>query len=1306
MSQLLLDDEDAYLKSLEEEDKADNDQQTSFQEEDDEDVYLKLLEEEDKAEQQASTLTSQDIDDEDAYLRSLEEEDRAETGIATQTASAIPTTVSPTVEEPQPIPTPNQDAAMIDEYLQDSNAFYSREYLSGLDTQKLSEVLNEEQPALVDKYYPVSGQGITPEQVDEISEGAELVDYIPSWREKSQSAIASGLQKTGIASDNFTAQSMAQDFVGNANATSLLEGFSAADFSPVNAVFALNEIARDVENISNREDSEATDYLLPATFAALSILEAGGITKGLGKVGKDMLRPAVDIAKDIEKKAFRKSKLGKSFKKLTDRRAAQEQTREAIFAERASKFDVTAAREASAASQAEKAAAAKVLADKNSDIQEDLIRQFEKNNDVVISSRGKDGKLRVDPKKAREAGKNIIDETAMIPDKGMSDEVSELIKDARGQIGGFSNPRLLELVLDKSKLDAVTATIAKVKAANPEAFKGVRKTVLDKKTGKKKTTGKKTIDILFDESVKGNLFASDELRAILNQYGVSMDDYIMMTIGSASKFGQGLQKFAAMKKAMGGQTARKGASEGNEDELRRSAEGLNKIIKNIKRGENVVRGAMVSAFATAARNFESALVRYPMEGLTNLMEEVIIRTGRGFDSATAARADRAAVTRLTAGALEGLKEGATALTPFGKRAAFKDSFAMYGYTFGDKAKIKSTGAGAMAKMRGDKYTGLAGKDLSSDNAEFVDYLLGQKGFDKLASRFYDQVNEVMAYTGRGEGGISDAVFEPIEDFVQFLNGPNRLQEFVTRRAYFRTDLSMMVKREWGIDLEDALQNGKIRDIMNDAPSVKPEGARPFAELMSEATDKALQKTYAAAPDFVPFKYALRTLNAIPGSTFVIPFPRFMFKSMEYVGEVVAGMPIAMLRKLFRQTEGGAAGKSSRDAEMAARNIAGIASLGMAYMAVGHENSPVNYKKVRTFVNDKVVDISAQYPLPQLMYIATWAKKFLEGGEGDAMAWYKGQGGGREFVKLFTGTNFRQNQGLGNLLDDFAAIASDESRIGDEARMSQAVGRLLGDVTTRILQPYSMVVDAERALGIRTTEVKDVRGDPDLDAGSTFATGFMRPIKQRGYYDTVTGALEGGQRVLGLTDDEGKPLLDFTQEAELPARQVATREDTMERLNPELKLLAGLSVVERDTPQQEFLQEMGFPVYEFDSKTGIGTLDRIINDSVNNFLPGIVDKYMKQADQMRRRGESEENIRIRTRERIKTRFNKLKAKIRRVSAKAGDDPGYIKALLKARRMPLEKQQRAILEYEQAVGREVDLSSTEDLTAIARIGRKLK
>ena len=1262
MSDFLRDEEDAYLKQLEEEDKAYS-QQTFSKEEDDEDAYLKQLEEEDKTFSQS--LISQDIDDEDAYLKQLEEEDKMFAGDAMPPAPPDATAVSPTVEEQPPQPTPNQDAALIEEYLQDTDAFYTEEYLSSLDTQKLSEVISEEKPNLVEKYYPLSGQGLTAREIEDISGGATLQPYEQSYREKAQSVVAGALQKVGVASDNFIAQQMAQDFVGNPNASSLLESLSLADLTPANAVFMLNEIYREVDTLSQQEDTEATDYILPTIFAALSILEGAAVTKGIAVTGKGMLKSAVEVADDIEKKAFRKTELGKSLKKLTDAKKAKEQTREAFFKKKKSKFDVGLAREAEAATRVEKAAAAKKIADDNSDIQEELILQFERNNDVVISKKGKDGKLRVDPKKAREAGKSIIDETAMIIDPKAADEASVAVKEAQKEIGGFSNPRLLELVLQKDKLDAVTAVIAQVKKANPDAFKGVDK--------------KKTMDVLFDESVKGNLFASDELRDILNTYGISMDDYIMMTVGSATKFGQGLQKFAQMRKAMGGTAAKAGATSKNEDELRRSAENLNKIVKNVKRGENVIRGAMVSAFATAARNFESALVRYPTEGLTNLMEEAIKRAGKGFQKATVERADRAVVTRAIAGVTEAAKEGASAINPFGKRAAFKDSFAMYGYTFGDRGKVRQTGASALSTLRGDKlsFTGIAGKELTSDNAEFVDYLLMQPEFKNLFSRFYDQVNEVMAYTGRGEGGISDKIFEPVEDLVQFLNGPNRLQEFVTRRAYFRTDLSMALKREWGIDLEDALQNGKIRELINDSPDLQPPGARSFKELMAEATDKALQKTYAAPPDFVPFKYALKVLNSIPGSTFVLPFPRFMFKSMEYVGEVVAGMPIAMVRRFF--PDGGAAGKRSRDAEIAARNIAGIASLGMAYMAVGHEDSPVNYKKVRTFVSDKVVDISTQYPLPQLMYIASWAKKFFEGGEGDAMAWYRGQGGGREFVKLFTGTNFKQNQALGNLLDDLAAVAAEESKLGTGARMANAAGAVLGDISTRILQPYTMVIDAERAFGMRTTEVKDFRGDPDLDAGSAFVEGFMRPAKQRG--------ILGG-------------------EEERPAKQIATREDSMERIRPELKLLAGLTVQKPDTPQQEFLQEIGIPVYEFDSKTGIGTLDRIINDSVNDFLPNVVSKYMRQAEQMRERGDTEEAIRIRISERIKTRFKDLRAKIRRVSAKAGDDPGYIRALLDARRMPLEKQRRAIFEFEQSVGRDVDLSNTADLRAIYRIGRKLK
>ena len=154
------------------------------------------------------------------------------------------------------------------------------------------------------------------------------------------------------------------------------------------------------------------------------------------------------------------------------------------------------------------------------------------------------------------------------------------------------------------------------------------------------------------------------------------------------------------------------------------------------------------------------------------------------------------------------------------------------------------------------------------------------------------------------------------------------------------------------------------------------------------------------------------------------------------------------------------------------------------------------------------------------------------------------------------------------------------------------------------------------------------------------------------------------------------------------------------------MFAGLSIVERDTEEQEFLQEIGIPIYEFDSKTGIGTLDRVINDSVNNFLPIIIKGYKKQAANMRRRGVNEKLIRSRIKERIRTKFTKMKVKRNKVSAKAGDDPGYIKALVSARRLPLAKQQRAITEIESKRGYDIDLSSTADLKAIAKIARKFK
>ena len=55
------------------------------------------------------------------------------------------------------------------------------------------------------------------------------------------------------------------------------------------------------------------------------------------------------------------------------------------------------------------------------------------------------------------------------------------------------------------------------------------------------------------------------------------------------------------------------------------------------------------------------------------------------------------------------------------------------------------------------------------------------------------------------------------------------------------------QRDWGIDLVETLNQGKIRDVMTDASSVRPEGSRSIIDIADEAMYNALDLTYANAP---------------------------------------------------------------------------------------------------------------------------------------------------------------------------------------------------------------------------------------------------------------------------------------------------------------------------------------------------------------------------------------------------------------------------------------------------------------------------
>ena len=51
-----------------------------------------------------------------------------------------------------------------------------------------------------------------------------------------------------------------------------------------------------------------------------------------------------------------------------------------------------------------------------------------------------------------------------------------------------------------------------------------------------------------------------------------------------------------------------------------------------------------------------------------------------------------------------------------------------------------------------------------------------------------------------------------------------------------------------MDLQTALKEGKIQDMLNDAATVRPEGGTSFIGMIEQATNKALDVTYAKQPD--------------------------------------------------------------------------------------------------------------------------------------------------------------------------------------------------------------------------------------------------------------------------------------------------------------------------------------------------------------------------------------------------------------------------------------------------------------------------
>lgn len=783
--------------------------------------------------------------------------------------------------------------------------------------------------------------------------------------------------------------------------------------------------------------------------------------------------------------------------------------------------------------------AAMATANDNPEVRNQIIKEFQERFNVIISVEDKKGNLVVDPKLVRETGKKKVSD--YFTDMGYVGNDGNTVKLTDYAINDES---LAIPILDPDKMNMFVATVVGLKS-NPKFAAALE------------TTGdEKLVDKLFELTMNKELLGSEELLEQLTKNGLAFEEYVLGVVGSGSQAGKILNQLSQMKRV-------KPASVKEAQETKARIETQKAFGRlwtgTVLRTENVRRGMMVSSLATTMRNLQSGLIRSPMESMADVMDTALLTYGN-------ARMAGASTPKA-------LLKFHNSINPLVRDGTWSGSFNNLRYLFKDQSRAE----------------------------DFTNYILDRPELTEQFEKMFHNINEIQEYTGRGKaqtlvGKGADNVMSRIEDMVWTVNGPNRWQEHVIRRATFMSDLERQIKVNWGIDLQTALKEGKIDDMLKDAPTVRPEGGESFLSMVEKSTQKALDVTYAKQPDFAPFK-AISDGITKSGLTIIVPFPRFMFNSLEYMAQNTAGALLVPIRKAISK-DARAAGLTARDRQDISRNLVGLATMKTFYDMRQAGFGTEDYTMVTDGENQ--VDISAQFPLRQMAWITEFEARRQEG---TLDTWYGMDM--KEITETFLGSTLRT--GTGNVfVKEIEEIVKGTEDVIDEEKRSKTIGRLLGQYTATFLTPVFQLTEAQRAQDVRTTEAKDFKGSITPDTNLPYGEN----ATVRAFYEVFA------QRGLAAPSFE----------EDLPQR-VSIDGKKLQRPDAASRLYLGLTVTERDSETIEYLKEIGFgdPTYQLGSRSRIPENKLAENEFISAALPTMVDVVQELAKDMHPNDKEKQNL---------------------------------------------------------------------------------
>jgi len=835
----------------------------------------------------------------------------------------------------------------------------------------------------------------------------------------------------------------------------------------------------------------------------------------------------------------------------------------------------------------EKKASNKKISDENIEMHNKLVGEFEEGLTVNksnsrkvgdekffrVSKKSTTGKRIVDMDKIREAKDEVLQPVSVKTEKSAVGRAAREITmegfDTADPVTYFDVDTVTKLT--QGEIDEMSQRVFTTESI--EALTSVAAEL--KKINPSAWNDKKSVtENLFDVVVKH----ADELSIdngdhplwkALDKAGMSFEDFAVANLGSASNAGKILNKYSQLAKRV------KPKSIKQQEELDAMLKNENNLLSYFRRGENIRRGLLVSQVATAARNLQSGLLRSPVEAINNIMETAI------YD----------------------LSKGNLKSNRIFKRATWQDSLRGLRYIYSDRKTAE----------------------------EYTDYVLGNKDLKKFYDQMFNTINEIQLNQGKGSGTAADKILTKIEDVTQLLNTPNRMQDFMLRRATFLSEAQRLFRLKWDMDLMEALDSGRLKDILRDSTDlnknlVEKKFVRKYTkgmkmpvgkqagdeyivtqrvpestamEIFADATNTALDMTYAGSPETALGQVFANFVTKY-GLTVIAPFPRFMAKSLELMAENTAGAFIPLGRRvaeLTKITAGkvgiGQGGKlkplTQRESRMISKNLTGVAGIYAAAQMLEETGMfGENYKLV-PLGDGKVLDVTPLFPLRQFFLLARVGKEWYRAKEDTntidaAVEAFIETFPRREWAETFLGSGFRVGVG-GELLDEMSRLFSEDDLTSSEL-VGQRIGSGVGNYFSSFFVPLNQIIDGQRALGSRGTVYKESAVNPELvpDFWESVGRGIAKPFKR---YD-----------LRAMTEDA------------MPIKQDIFQEKR-ERIGSGFKVALGLNVYSQDSEEGRFMNALGFTKYDLSSKSRIPEVKNFENETIRKLLPFIAGKAMDQ-----------------------------------------------------------------------------------------------